>query len=247
MSSRLSLGSSPINGQDPLVDEVLEKFSTLLAVLGVSPDYALVRIMQSLSGAALSGPSQNSIDLGQVRRDCMEVLCVWRRDPVFQDETGLPRPLTATGTDVSFEYLCHVAGAKTNHQTILEVLQKFGAVTVDDQGAVTPNTPTFLVVSTDGDSLLARDGVLKQLVGFLGVLEHNVCSTATRTRPRFERSCSVRVAEELVPIFELFVAERGQQFVDSIDEWLERKRSVTCESGRLVEVGAGAYFLELSN
>jgi hypothetical protein len=92
-------------------------------------------------------------------------------------------------------------------------------------------------------SVVAPDGVLKQLTGFVRVLEHNLLRVPHGERPRFERACSVRVASELMPIFEQYLAERAQVFVDSIDEWLERQRVVPSKSGVTTEIGAGAYFL----
>ena len=70
-------------------------------------------------------------------------------------------------------------------------------------------------------------------------------SVSGNGRPRFERACTVTVALELEPIFDRLVRNRGQEFIDSIDEWLERNTRVESPSGRYVELGAGAYFVDL--
>ena len=55
------------------------------------------------------------------------------------------------------------------------------------------------------------------------------------------------MAEELVPVAHRVVRERGQEFIDGIDEWLERQREVPSPSGRYVEIGVGAYLLDLGS
>jgi hypothetical protein len=57
----------------------------------------------------------------------------------------------------------------------------------------------------------------------------------------------VSVAIELEPIFDQLVRDRGQVFVDSVDEWLERHAGRESASGRYRELGAGAYFIDLGD
>jgi hypothetical protein len=45
-------------------------------------------------------------------------------------------------------------------------------------------------------------------------------------------------------VFDRLVRSRGQEFIDSIDEWLERNTKYESPSGTYVELGAGAYFLD---
>jgi len=92
---------------------------------------------------------------------------------------------------------------------------------------------------------LAVDGVLKQLQGFLQVMHRNVCSVSGVKKSRFERACTVSVAIELEVIFDRLVRTRGQEFIDSIDEWLERNAKRESATGRYVELGAGVYFIDL--
>jgi hypothetical protein len=227
-----------------LLDEVLASFGHLLAAIGVPPHQAGARLGALMASESVGQAGVPIVDLGRLQRDCMEVMCLWRRDPEFLDDDGLPKRLAPQAGPATFESLCRAAGTDSDPAQVLSVLIRFGAVCVDERGRLAPKTPTFLLAQREGQSLVARDGVLKQLSGFLRVLEHNVRLQQRGSRPRFERSCSVRLAAEMVPIFEVFVSDRGQQFIDSIDEWLERQKSVASSSGRTIEVGAGAYFLE---
>jgi hypothetical protein len=50
----------------------------------------------------------------------------------------------------------------------------------------------------------------------------------------------------MLPVAERFVRERGQDFIDTVDEWLIRQLSTGGPSdGSGIEIGAGAYFLHL--
>ncbi len=173
----------------------------------------------------------------------MEILCLWRREPSFLDRDGLPLALPFDGDSRSFTALCQLARVQSVPSDLVQVLSIFGAINFDEDGNILPATPTFILGAHAKQSVVAPDGVLKQLTGFVRALEHNLLRVPTGERPRFERACSVRVAAELVPIFEQYLAERAQVFVDSIDEWLERQRAVPSKSGVTAEIGAGAYFL----
>ena len=124
----------------------------------------------------------------------------------------------------------------------MQTLLEFGAVSMDEDGRVVSRTPTFLA-GNSAAGLLAVDGVVHQLAGFLQVVHRNVCSVTGTGSTRFERACSVSVAVELEPIFDQLVRTRGQEFIDSIDEWLERNAKYVSPSGCYAEMGAGAYFI----
>jgi hypothetical protein len=172
----------------------------------------------------------------------MEVMCRWRRDSRFLDERGLPATLPDDGGAVSFHGLCRAAGARSEPALIRETLQEFGAIEAVAGNLLRPLTPTFLLGNGRAD--VAADGLLKQVAAFLRVVDHNT-SRSDHVLPRFERMCTVVIANELLPVFERTVRERGQEFIDGLDEWLERHCSVSSASETYVEVGAGAYFVDL--
>jgi hypothetical protein len=178
----------------------------------------------------------------------MEIMCLWRRDRRFLTADGMPAALPITGAAKSFAMLCDASKAITAREELLETLASFGAVRLLPGGRVRPLTPTFLLASAAENKKIAADGVLKQLAGFMRVIDYNIRLPLEGGRsPRFERACTVVVAKELVPIFERSVRERGQEFIDSLDEWLERHREHVSESDQYVEIGAGAYFVDLGS
>src|SRR5688572_11486945 len=51
-------------------------------------------------------------ELGDLQRDCMEVMCTWRRDTSLLDSNGLPLPLSRDSGPNAFSELCTRAGCK---------------------------------------------------------------------------------------------------------------------------------------
>jgi len=214
--------------------------------------------MCGLSGSELREVFQGAIDeidtgsttdapiyLGGMQRECMEVMCAWRRDKTFLGPDALPASLPFAGGDRSFEALCVRANVETDPSELLKTLVDFGAIRQLEDGRFHAETPTFLLGEQKNGRKLAVDGVIKQLAGFCRTVEFNTKQALTGKRPRFERSCTVVVPVELLPVFERLVRERGQTYIDVLDEWLERHRGEASSSTTYIEIGAGAYFLDL--
>lgn len=230
-----------------LLDDVVKLFLDLLLASGATLTMIDDAISKSIAGAKENRSSTTFTELGALQRDCMEVMCAWRRDVAFVGSDGEPLPLSESFGEKSFEILCAKVGCKHPHSDILKVLLEFGAVSIRADGMVNSETPTFLLGRSASGGRLATDGLLKQLEGFLHSVHHNVNSVAGNGRPKFERACTVSVARELEPVFDRLVRSRGQDFIDSIDEWLERNAKRKSASGKYVELGAGAYFIDLGD
>jgi len=222
-----------------------ELFGPLVRILirnGLGTNEITKAFSEAMSVNSVESDLRQHVRLGGMQRDCMEVMCLWRRDSRFLDDQGRPVALPQDGKDVSFEDLCKAAGSRSDFQAVLSTLKEFGAVEIDADGLVRSLTPTFILGRGTGG--VAVDGLLKQIAGFLRVVDHNTQAEST-SLPRFERMCTVVVADEMLPIFERTVRERGQEFIDGLDEWLERHKSLKSVSGSYSEVGAGAYFVDL--
>jgi hypothetical protein len=235
-----SIYESDNDGQ-ALLDEVVQLFTDLLNASGAS-----MAMIRSAMDTALRCETQNVSPtiftaLGSLLRDCMEVMCTWRRDVELIGSDGEPIALTLESDKLSFESLCRKAHCRRPTREILGVLLEFGAVSKDANGLIRSETPTFILGRAVSGGRLATDGLLKHLEGFLLCVHRNVRSVAGKGTSRFERACTVTVALELEPIFAQLVRSRGQDFIDSIDEWLERNARFDSPSGRYVELGAGAY------
>lgn len=216
----------------------------ILRAGGISRDEIMDAVTRALGADDTTSHSVQPVSLGQAQRDCMEVMCWWRRDPDFLTGSGLPAPLSLDSGSRSFRELCSRARVMTSTAELLETLKTFCAIRIVDDNQVIPETPTFLLSAGSGSVPLAFDGVLKQVAGFVRGIEHNVLDADGSNPRRFERACTVVIAEELLPVFERLVAGRGQDFIDVLDEWLERHSTAASQRNRYVEVGVGAYFVD---
>ncbi len=241
----VSTGSSA--GAHELLGAVLAPLFRLLTASGVGVEEIESAVDACLESLRAKPKVTSPVHLGSQQRDCMEILCLWRRDPEFMTSRGVPASLPFMGVGANFTNLCERANTSHAPASLLQTLLRFGSVSVDEEGRIAPRTPTFILGAANVSATLAIDGILKQLAGFIRVIHHNVLEAAAGNPPRFERACSVVVAEELTPIAQRVVRERGQEFIDGIDEWLERQRDVPSPSGRYVEIGVGAYLLDLGS
>lgn len=245
MSKKTTTDINNMKQGQELLDDVVMLFTDLLSAAGATPQMIGNAASKAIANTVETKSQAKFTELGSLLRDCMEVMCAWRRDTSLVDDQGEPKRLEQSNGPTSFQQLCALTGCRHGWREVLTALLDFGAVTLDDDQCVVSRTPTFLLTRADAGGRLATDGLLKQLEGYLRVLHRNVLSVSGSDRPRFERACTVSVAAELEPVFDQVVRSRGQAFVDSIDEWLERNAKRESASGRYVELGVGAYFIHL--
>lgn len=238
-----SIHESESHGQS-LLNEVVQLFTDLLNASGASMPMIRTAMESALDGSLPHVGSTRFTDLGSLLRDCMEVMCTWRRDVELVDSNGEPIALPMVSRNASFESLCRKANCRRSAVEILEALLEFGAVSRSVNGLIQSETPTFILGRAVSGGRLATDGLLKQLEGFLLCIHRNVRSVSGDGVPKFERACTVTVALELEPIFSQLVRSRGQEYIDSIDEWLERNTRFESPSERYIELGAGAYYID---
>jgi hypothetical protein len=231
---------------EQLLGEILGPLVRILVSNGLDPEMISQALARSMETHRTRNEIKHHLQLGAMQRDCMEVMCRWRRDSRFLDSQGVPRRLPIDGEEISFRALCEAVNAKSGYRDVLATLSELDAIDSSTDGHVQPLTPTFLLGG--GATSIAVDGVLKQIAAFLRVIDHNTRRDGgVLRRPRFERMCTVPIANELLPVFERTVRDRGQEFIDGLDEWLERHRGLVSASETYSEVGVGAYFVDLGN
>lgn len=227
-----------------MLDEVVQHFTDLLEASGATMAMIECALQRSLERSSCERNAARFTELGSILRDCMEVMCLWRRDLEFTDADGGPSELRFSSGSRDFVSLCQKASCRQPAASILRALVDFGAVAVGADGFIRSETPTFILGRASSGGRLATDALLKHLEGFLLCVHRNVRSISGDGKAKFERACTVTVAVELEPIFDQLVRRRGQEFIDSIDEWLERHAHQASPSGEYVELGAGAYFVD---
>ena len=166
-----------------LLDDVVRLFTELLLASGANLAVIGDAMSKAVAGAQENKSSTTFTELGALLRDCMEVMCAWRRDIALVDNDGEPTPLPEIQGDKSFEALCRKVGCKHPYADILTALLEFGAVSMLPDGKVVSETPTFLLGRSAFGGRLATDGLLKQLEGFLKAVHRNVCSVSGNGKP----------------------------------------------------------------
>jgi len=120
-------------------------------------------------------------------------------------------------------------------------MEELGVVRITENKKIELISESVVACSGRDGSMVASEFVLEHICGFLGSVEYNVFDKPSRAKGRFERACYASVPQNLVPVLEHLVSERGQDFVDVIDEWLARRAVKVASKDATALVGAGAY------
>jgi hypothetical protein len=124
---------------------------------------------------------------------------------------------------------------------LLEIMVQLGVVRMADASRVELISTSVVACPGKEASTIAGESVLEHICGFLGSVEYNVFDKPSRAKGKFERACYAWVPRKYVPVLEQLVNNRGQDFVDVIDEWLSRRSASLAATDDVVLVGAGAY------
>lgn len=171
---------------------------------------------------------------------CCDAVFRWRHEPDFLDSVGTPRKLAASGRRPSFESL--ISGAKVGSpQGCLKYLEALGAVRQHVDGTVELLTDSVLACSGRRGAFVSPQTVLSHLVDFVSTVRFNLETKESNEGGRFERACFGRIPSGYIPILQRLLDDRGQNFIDGVDEWLARHHSTDAELSDLRIVGVGAY------
>ncbi len=240
--------ASPCQDPDlPSIEQHVARLASLLSAILQSCNVGTKLLADRLAelAEAVDGPLGGSPVWASphIHLACTQLVFVWRRDPMFLDAEGNAKPLIRAGEFGSFATLCERAAPTYSSETLLEYLANLGGVRELEDGTIQLLTESVLACVTQPEHAVAPETVLMHLQGFLGSVEFNLLRRHGDPPPRFERACYGRIPSRLVPVFQQLVATRGQNFIDSIDEWLDRHHAATGSDSEVSGVGAGAYML----
>lgn len=163
-----------------------------------------------------------------------QVLFTWTRDPHFS-EADSARPLPLEG-DGSFAELASRAAPGLPPVAVRKELERVGAVEVVD-GQVHLRSTYYLLAGLNAQSIDRYGSVAGDL---LTTLNHNVLGDDPE-RPRFEgRAQLIGVSPETAEALRVLLDERGQTFLEEIDEWM----SSHADAGGEVRLGVGLYMIQ---
>ena len=173
--------------------------------------------------------------------DATRLLSGWFQDPLFADSQGKPLALPRTGPDATFSGLFERYGGDTPEQTLLKELMSAGSVAEDASGRLVAKSRYHMPSAMDA-GLLRFFGT--NLFDHAETLRNNLSGeTAAK---RFE---GFAVDDQLDPScadeFKQFVDQRGQEFLEEIDEWLAAHRvDSNHTSTSPIRMGLGVYAID---
>ncbi|MCJ7592463.1 MAG: DUF6502 family protein [Woeseiaceae bacterium] len=223
------------------LDLLVSRFFRILRVCGVQEDElteSFRKVLEAKPEISLAREINAPADLHLASTDL--VFC-WRRSLPFIDSKGRAKKLHVSGSEDSFDELVRRAAPQIDASMVLSYLKQLGAVQQDDNGYVVLSSDSVLACSAGQSKAISRSTVLTHIQAFLSSVEYNLLDRYGPRSPRFERACYGKIPGRLVPILERLIEVRGQNFIDSIDEWLARHSTSEDDVQAVWLAGAGAY------
>lgn len=219
---------------------LVERLVRILCACGVDHTFIMDQVRNSLeSNSTMDRPRTIATSDGMHLRAC-QVVFRWRRDKRFLNQDASPALLNRGNQAPSFDDLVHIVLPNEDPESMLDYMLGLEAVGLRDE-KIELLVESVLTCTGKAGSGLAAGAVLSHVNNYLRSVEFNLLEKPSAAKGRFERACYVSIPLKLVPIFERFMDTRGQDFIDVIDEWLERHRTSLELVGPRATVGAGAY------
>ena len=182
--------------------------------------------------------AEPEIDGSPKTTDATRLLSGWHQDPAYLDDDGNPLPLPPRGTNPSFESLFDTYGGDTPEQTLARELLKAGSIEEDSDGRYVAKRRYHMPVEMDTGSIRFFG---TNLYDHASTLSNNVTGDSSE---RWLEGFAVddRISPAAIEAFRAYLDERGQQFLEEIDDWLSRHRIENDDTETTpVRLGLGVY------
>lgn len=173
--------------------------------------------------------------------DATRLLSGWHQDPDYTDRDATPLALEREGPKPSFQSLFENYGGDTPEQTLARELLKAGSIEQDDRGRYIAKRRYHMPVEMDPGSIRFFG---TNLFDHASTLSNNV--TGETNKRRLEGfAVDDQINPDSVEEFRAYLDERGQQFLEEIDDWLSNHRIDSNKSQSTpVRLGLGVYAIE---
>ena len=171
------------------------------------------------------------------------VLAGWHSDPRFLGPYGVPLEIpyesSVEGGSPCFVELVKIYSGDMAPRPMLKELMRIGAVVETDKSMLKVLRREFI-----------PEALSAELVERLGQVAHNFFSTAARNIEKsspdegvFERIVFAEngVTPNTVALFDEFVKQRGQEFLEELDNWLVAREKLEKGVPRTIQTGFGMY------
>jgi hypothetical protein len=185
------------------------------------------------------GPS--TANLNRVGR----VLAGWHQDPDFTGPYGLPLELGFEGKPYGFTDLVRRYSGGMPPRAMLEELQRVGAVNVLPAGRIKVLTRSYIPAHTDPAGVQFMGVALRDLAETLDLNLNNAAAG------HFERRVwsPAGIDPTAMPEFDGLVNEKGQEFLETLDNWLTGKETDAehMPTDQKIRVGVGVFLFSDEN
>lgn len=194
----------------------------------------VARVVASLDRDVIADAS----NLNRVGR----VLTGWHQDPDFTGPYGMPYelPFEAIESKRSFTALVRRYSGDMPPRAMLDELKRVGAADETASGHVRVLARSYLPSKTDPATL---DFMALALTDLAETLDHNL--DAIPADKLFERRvwAPAGIPPDAIQEFRVLIGERGQQFLEYLDDWLSKKELVAISSSARTrkQVGVAVY------
>jgi len=177
--------------------------------------------------------------------DATRVLSGWFQDRDFLDTNSEPLLLAESGTNPSFESLCAKYGGGIAASTMLKELVKTGAVAQQRDGRLKVLSRYYQPAVHDDENLLFAVDRIHDVVATM----NNNVFLDENSQPRFGGYADhVEFPVSEIPRFREFLNERGQAFLEEVDDWLaEHAVGASASNTNMARVGVALFATERQN
>lgn len=172
-----------------------------------------------------------------------KMLTAWHQNHAYLDQSGAPAPMRFRASAPSFQELARRWVPGIQPSRLLSELQRLGVVVSDETGLIRVLTRSF---PTFDDRELAKYHTLSSLNDFIMTLRHNLESVPANFDQLFHRIArNDDFDRREIPALKIRVKRRGQNFLESIDDWMSSRAVAHSKRpvprNRKAKVSVGVY------
>ncbi len=174
--------------------------------------------------------------------DATRVLSGWYQDPEFRDASGNPLELEEEGPAPSFAALLDRYSGDVPPRALLKELMNGQAVVRTADGRLRAVSRYYMPVPLEPESILRAGSVIRDLGDNI---RHNLYRKGSEPSLFEGRATNDHLSRDQAAQFREFIQERGQAFLEEVDDWLTRHEPEGEPAGQQpLRVGIGLFAIE---
>lgn len=174
--------------------------------------------------------------------DATRLLSGWHQDPEFLDENSVPKLLPEFGHAGSFEALFARYGGDIPMPTMIKELTNTGSIERIESGAIKVLRRYYQPSLADTENL---QFAVDRIHDVAQTMNNNVFADGDTARRFGGFAANDRIPVDAIPDFHKFLDQRGQAFLEEVDDWLtqhaNREGDTTTSTAK---VGIGLFATE---